>query len=317
MTNTHNVSCISDFLDVIREFNESYSILGASPVSCRFLYRGLSNEGYKLIPAIFRVSHDYDITFSGLTDKEHNGFIDNKKYTAFSSEKAILREFIAQACAYINEDPTQDLNKWVEYAQHYGVPTRILDWTENPLVALYFACRDDKPDYKDSSITGKNAVVWMIHFSNYKRFRYELSRKSQPQKSNDVLTIGEIINQLINGEQPIEYPILYKPYYRDQRMCAQGSEFMVWGSNTSPFDTFFSEKNYLRSNKVGNGRTVRGNYNEIIFLFNIYADRKQSILRELDSCGINERTLFPGLDSIGRYVEMKYRFDLEEAKKSV
>ena len=44
-----------------------------------------------------------------------------------------------------------------------------------------------------------------------------------------------------------------------------------------------------------------------------YADRKQPLLRELDMVGINEKTLFPGLDGIGRYMERKFRFDYNEA----
>ena len=51
----------------------------------------------------------------------------------------------------------------------------------------------------------------------------------------------------------------------------------------------------------------------LLFSFLIYADRKQPLLRELDMVGINEKTLFPGLDGIGRYVERKFRFDYNEA----
>jgi len=39
---------------------------------------------------------------------------------------------------------------------------------------------------------------------------------------------------------------------------------------------------------------------------------QQSILRQFDMMGINEKTLFPGLDGIGRYIEAKYRFDYDE-----
>ena len=45
----------------------------------------------------------------------------------------------------------------------------------------------------------------------------------------------------------------------------------------------------------------------------IHADRKQTLMRELDSVGINEKTLFPGLDGIGRYVEQRFRFNYNEA----
>lgn len=51
---------------------------------------------------------------------------------------------------------------------------------------------------------------------------------------------------------------------------------------------------------------------DILFKFIIPSDRKQIMIHELDSVGINEKTLFPGLDGVGRYVERQYRFDYKE-----
>ncbi|MBN1777810.1 MAG: FRG domain-containing protein, partial [Clostridiales bacterium] len=212
------------------------------------------------------------------------------------------------------EDPTQNLYRWAEYAQHYGVPTRFLDWTENPLVALYFACRYDKFDYRDESLGGKDAVVWMLYTRNYNKFVNGKTQGNQSMLQKSGLTISETIEKLIRGDKVIDYPILYKPYYLDVRMSAQSSYFMVWGNSQKPLDSFFTEENYLHSYKNEATKILSDNPNEIIFIFNIPVDRKQPILRELDTCGINERTLFPGLDGIGRYIEMKYKFDLEETK---
>ena len=73
----------------------------------------------------------------------------------------------------------------------------------------------------------------------------------------------------------------------------------------------------MRSNQNEDGSRLFGadQSNQMIFDFHIFSDQKQSIIRELDLCGINEKSLFPGLDGTGRYIEMKYRFDLEEAKE--
>jgi hypothetical protein len=305
------VNCISDFLKTIQELNNSYSSLlyGTTPVESMFLYRGISNYKYQLIPAIFRKSLDFDITIEK--------YVDNNKYVEYGSEESILNDFIAQACAYVNEDPSQNLYRWADYAQHYGVPTRFLDWTGNPLVALYFACRDDRYNYKNKDLGGENAVVWMMHIKNYNYFVGNRTHGSQTYQQKSGITRGETIDRLIKGDKTIEYPILYKPYYLDLRMSAQASYFMVWGDRREPFETFFSEENFLRSNKVGAGRIYKGNQNEVVYSFSISVDQKQSILRELDTCGISEKTLFPGLDGIGRYIEMKYRFDLEEAKGSL
>lgn len=307
----NNISCISDYLSTINELNKSYTTQGMAniPCSCKFIYRGVSNEEYKLLPSIFRKTHDNDIT--------GNEFVDNKSYTSYTTEKRILQNFIAEACSYINCDPSHDLHKWAEYAQHYGAPTRFLDWSENPMVALYFACRYDKPDYQEKGgIGGKDATVWMLHLGNYRRFANQVNNIIFSSDRKKELSVAEVINKIYEGQILIKYPIIYTPYYTDLRMSAQSSMFMVWGEREEPLEAFFSN-NTMRSNmEKGNKRTF-GNHQteELIFKFHIYASEKQSILRELDNCGINEKTLFPGIDGVGRYVEMKYRFDLNEAKR--
>jgi hypothetical protein len=307
-----NISCIAEFLDAIHEFDISYTsfIYGLTSRDVKFLYRGISNDEFSLIPAIFRKMYNYDITIDRT--------IENDRYPKdFGSERDIIKEFITYACSYIDEDPTQDLYKWADFAQHYGVPTRFLDWTENPLVALYFACKDYKPIYKEKDFHGgRDAVVWMIHFTNYNKYAYSKRQQLESNEAEEKRTIGQTINLLIEGKKPVEYPILYKPYYKNQRMSAQSSYFMVWGSKEESFESFFSADNFLKSNKKGAGREYYENQNEIIFKFTIPADRKQLIINELNLCGVNEKSLFPGLEGIGRYLEMKYKFDLEEAKET-
>ncbi len=305
-----NISCVSDYLSIINELNKSYTTKGFlnSPCVCKFLYRGISNNEYEMIPSIFRKTHDIDITI--------NDFINNSKYTSYTSEKQILQSFIAEACAYIKRSPSEELCKWAEYAQHYGVPTRFLDWSQNPLVALYFACKDNKLDYKQKdNIGGKDAKVWMLHLYNYSNFVNQRINTIYDSDQKEY-TIYEAINKIYQGEKIFEYPLIYQPYYADLRMSAQSSMFMVWGRKEDSFDSFFTKENWMRSNKSKEGlRRFGTQFNQIIFGFHILSDRKQSILRELDLCGINEKTLFPGLDGVGRYIEMKYRFDLEEAKE--
>lgn len=307
-----NIGCVSDYLSIISELNESYTSHGFSnaPGKCKFLYRGISDSQYELLPSIFRKTHDIDIT--------SNDFVDNKKYTSYASEKQILQSFIAEACTYIKNTPSKGLFKWAEYAQHYGVPTRFLDWSENPLVALYFACKDNRPNYKHKGdIDGKDATVWMLHLHNYRHFAHQVDNIIYSSDQKKKYSIAETINKIYEAEILFQYPLVYQPYYTDLRMSAQSSMFMVWGQKEEMFDNFFTEDNRMRSNKNEDGSRGFGTkqFNQMIFDFRIFSDRKQSILRELDLCGINEKSLFPGLDGTGRYIEMKYRFDLEEAKE--
>ena len=91
---------------------------------------------------------------------------------------------------------------------------------------------------------------------------------------------------------------------------------MIWGNKTEPLDEMLSSDELkMHLPKKENGMRSYGEHEitALIFRFHIPFCRKQAILHELDTVGINEKTLFPGLDGIGRYIERQYRFDYNEA----
>jgi len=84
----------------------------------RWVFRGHSDISYKLVPSVGRGKH---------TSKTR------EKY-----EASIFEIFCREARAYLDSFPT-DIWERLALAQHFGLPTRLLDWTANPLAALYFA----------------------------------------------------------------------------------------------------------------------------------------------------------------------------------
>lgn len=290
------INNVCDYLEVIETIRDTYptDTIINSPVTTHLLFRGISDSTYPLIPGVLRK----DITMI------ENKTIENEKYTAWVAERYILKDFIAEARGYIKDISSDDYYRWSEYAQHYGVPTRYLDWTSNPLVALYFACKNNET---------KNSCVWLLHLKNY--IRFSGFQKIKKKENRLKYTLGEVINQLIMDEEIIDYPIVYKPYYIDNRMSAQSSFFMVWGNKSDSLDALIPPENYMHYNKQFEPVKVYGKDQEqhVVLKLNINSDRKLPFLRELDMMGINEKTLFPGLDGIGRYLERKYRFDYNEA----
>lgn len=87
-----------------------------------WVFRGHSNASYKLIPSVGRDSHTS--TSRG-------------KY-----ERSIFDIFRREALGLLSARPTDDW-EWLSLAQHHGLPTRLLDWTHNMLVALFFAVAAD------------------------------------------------------------------------------------------------------------------------------------------------------------------------------
>ncbi|MCA9642018.1 MAG: FRG domain-containing protein, partial [Myxococcales bacterium] len=85
-----------------------------------FWFRGVSSVAHKLIPSALRQE-----------DRElRGGAID-----ALVTFKRVAEIKLARP-PHMSEEL-----KWVQIAQHYGLPTRLLDWSESPTIGLYFACR--------------------------------------------------------------------------------------------------------------------------------------------------------------------------------
>ena len=86
---------------------------------------------------------------------------------------------------------------------------------------------------------------------------------------------------------------------------------MVWGTKKDTLENMVEDKYYMNLPDKERNIHVYGQEQEEKFLFRflIPKSNKQSIMRQLDHIGINAKTLFPGLDGIGKYIERKYRFD--------
>jgi len=88
----------------------------------RWVFRGHSNAKFELIPSVGRAKH---------TAKSRERY-----------EQSLFDIFKREAKAYSDVLPTNNW-EWLSLAQHHGLPTRMLDWSYNPLVALYFAVEAD------------------------------------------------------------------------------------------------------------------------------------------------------------------------------
>ena len=288
------ITNVQSFLNAIDALKETYS--NSVPLSTPFLYRGIGNETYSLLPGIFRPLEG---------NREGN---DRHHSYGKNTELDILQEFKSQASSYpVKISDKTNLFEWAELAQHYGVPTRFLDWTENPLVSLYFAC---------SSNQDNDAAIWVLHKENYHNFICK-NENSKNIFIDNKLAINELFSVIkeTNDDSTVlfEYPLIYTPYYFEQRMSAQASWFMVWGKNHSDLMSIIDQNHLMTVDSKQKRKLITTADDPFICKFIIKSNQKHNILRQIDTLGINAKTLFPGLEGIGKYMEWKYRLTMQEA----
>jgi len=296
------IHSVQEYIDNIEKLKEKYTYVIPSNCSLfqdqvyqpNFLFRGHSDhKNYKLVPGIFRWkkidSGTYQSEFSQL---EHN----------------ILYDFISESCRFVKDNTlTNDIAAWLEIAQHFGVPTRLLDLTRNPLVALYFAC---------VSSSKSEASVWVINETAYNRVFFNEWAPVPPVRSSfniSKILDDEIISQNYHQHndihQYIQYPWIYKPYYREERMNTQESMFMLWSANRAELTHMMQPNHYMSLEKA-----VENQETGILYPIIIPADAKVNLLKQLDLCGVNEKYIYPGIDGIGRYIRNKYSSSFDVKK---
>lgn len=292
-TMIHN---LSEFLSVLNKYKTQFSSMRQKG---GFIFRGMSNSSWPLLPGIYREHQEDEITAT-VSDASSS----RKIYQA--KEYAILSHFKKEASGLLPHIPMKDDFTWLQYAQHYGVPTRLLDFTANPLVAMYFCCRSESED---------NGVIWIIntvsfeYWSNNELICNHLAADYTREKIINSIMLeirGEFDYGELDGEPRDKKirPLMFIPPYIDQRMSAQSSRFLLWGEDQSALEDMIKPDNEMQLDTGMNVDFI--NDEHFLGKMIVPAECKKGIMKELDLLNINEKSIFPGLDGIGRYLNKYY-----------
>lgn len=256
-----------------------------------FYYRGQYGVGYKLLPKIMR-------------DKN------------LSKESKIYHEIMVN-CA-TDFKGLSHLDKLV-YMQHYDCPTRLLDVTKNPLVALYFACKnfncqtcksendgkvyifaipEDKVTYSDSdralmlsclpkfSEGDKNKLLKKCVEYIYlgKIFDEQCHEEIVERFLHEVRSELPAFRKKINPKDLLD-SIIIQPNKMNARILRQDGAFIISG-----LSQHVKEEHQKLASKVYAEIVIKGK------------DNMKSILDDLNKLGINEATLFPEVDNVAHYL---------------
>jgi hypothetical protein len=259
----HEISSFSDYVRKISTLRRNNGILW---------FRGMSKESYSLIPSLFRRA-----------EKPSRGDYG-------SIERSLLNRFQERSLPYQNKTFSNDW-AWLFFMQHYGIPTRLLDWTENPFVALFFAiinC-DKKPDrsYKtDSVVWILNPVTWNRSVLSFQGFDGEILgiTDSQLKPFTPPADFGSIP----------DYALAMNGFYNSTRIAAQRGTFLIFGKPEVAMEKYFEEK--ISTDCL----------QKIIIKKESIAEIRDEVVKS----GITESVVFPDLDGLAK--ELKRQFGYEE-----
>jgi len=165
------------------------------------------------------------------------------------------------------------LSDWLFVMQHHGLPSRLLDWTESPLVALHFCVAD--PGHYD-----RDAVLWAVDPSKINLVEFDSER---------TFGIGtpEVMSILAGTLSPTGNPAQSKiaaiiAAHRDPRHLAQRSQCTIHG----------------RREALDENDEHRTHLTRIV----VPADQKPMVKGWLETMQVNRQTLFPDLDNLALYV---------------
>ncbi len=210
-----------------------------------------------------------------------------------ANEAEMRLEFMSVGQPMVDGGDRGDDWYWYFLMQHYGCPTRLLDWSTNPLVALYFAVRYPKK---------RDAAVWVLDPWRWNRAHVkDLFGPAIPgwkEAKPYLLELEEAFDTETNENQTRKkWPMTIEPPHIDRRIAAQGSKFVLFGKS----------KDMLDSPAINRKRNDKGTH-AIVDRIIIPCEYSETILAELNSLGVNQRSLFPDLEGLGGHIAWEWGF---------
>ncbi|QKK16289.1 FRG domain-containing protein [Rhizobium indicum] len=259
---THKPGSFSEVMQLVEAFQDAHETSW---------YRGVGNAEHSLTPTIFR--HPKHTKIEKIHEME----------TALSSVfEQRSPPFVSQAFKSVWER--------MFYMQHYGIPTRLLDWTESPFIALYFALTSS-----ERTKTGKpknDAAFWMLDPILWNRGAL-----------SDISFNGGILDP--NREQVKSYspeadlderknlPIMIYGTHNSPRIVAQRGMFALFGKSVDAMDKSYSDNPF-----------ADGTLHKVV----IDKDIRDTVAHSLFRKGISDSTIYPDLHGLSLELRRSFGF---------
>jgi hypothetical protein len=267
---------VQTFIDKIPDESAPY---------CHWFYRGVTKQLGVVNPSVFR------------------------SQARLENEKLMFDKLLANSPSEFVGDTTT-LDKLVRM-QHHGLPTRLLDITSNPLMALFFACDNERDFDKDGEVLCFEVPDADVKYpdsdrasviANLVRLPYHESCKLDPNLDRDSFNAPDHSGKLlhfIKQEKPYFLPqseprhiksiMVIHAKRSNLRIAAQAGAFLLFG-NKAQFET-------SKADRI------------LSAIIRIPAAKKDAVLKQLDHMAINRSTVYPGLESSAAYISKPFPSD--------
>ncbi|HSV12900.1 MAG TPA: FRG domain-containing protein [Tepidisphaeraceae bacterium] len=183
--------------------------------------------------------------------------------------------------------PGESVWNWLALAQHHGLPTRMLDWTFSPFVAMHFATMD-------SDDFDRDGAIWCVDYVKVHSLLPRELKKVLKDEDADVFT-AEMLSRVagtlpefdaLSGKD--DFTVFLEPPSLDDRIVNQFALFSMMSSPVVRLHDWLADRPGLG------------------FRIILPAALKWEVRDKLDQANITERVLFPGLDGLSRWLKRYY-----------
>ena len=255
-----------------------------SSLNSNWIFRGQSDYSWDLESSIDRASLEVSI--------------DNKKQLF---EKFCIYDFRRNPHLYSNKDSIHSDFQILSLLQHYGSPTRLLDFSLSQYIAAYFAAINSNDD----------SSIYAINYSELLSSTMHLFRLNYDNESPEIVKLrngasiseDDLFKNIVLNTNQRKFVELVQPYFKFDRIIKQSGLFLCQGDINVNFETNL-EANYQILQNIKD--------NKPYYKLKVNKEWKKEIIRDLERMNISSSTLFPGIEGHLQSQKNKFQISIED-----